>query len=172
MSLDDRMEYLAFIKSYLIDYRESLNLPGGSSFGVEIEYQGVPKEKVDSIIEGFGSFDSYEEGDFEVGGEVVSRPLFDDFANWYDLKDVLIELSKLEGIYTDGRAAAHVHMGAQMLQSEQAFKRFLLLYAVYENIIYRFAYMDRNKARVNIDTYAEPMRVELSRDYVSLYNCK
>ena len=172
MSLDDRMDYLSFIKEYLIDYRETLHLPSRSSFGVEIEYQGVPKEIVDEYIEGFGSFASHEEGDFEIGGEVVSRPLIDNFSNWYDLKEILIYMSKLDGIYTNGRAGAHVHMGAQMLKSEDAFKRFLLLYAVYENIIYRFAYMDRNKARDNISTYAEPMRVELSRDYESLENCK
>ena len=165
MSIYDRRDYLEQLKDYIIEYRTNLSLPSDVTFGVEIEYKGVDKSVLDDIIYNYPTYKSTEERNIQVGGELVSVPLRDDYMNWYDLKDILSVLDSLEGIEKDTGTGAHVHIGANILKNYDNFIKFLLLYSIYEGIIYRFAYMNRCNPRETMISCASPFSIDITNDY-------
>ena len=166
-SLDvfDKREYLKQLKDYIIEYRTNLSLPSNVLYGVEIEYKGVDKSNLDEIIYEYPSFSSVEERNIEVGGELVSIPLKDDYKNWYDMKEILDILNSFEGIEKDTGTGSHVHVSANTLGTYDNFLKFLLLYSIYEGVIYRFGYMNRCNPRETMISCAVPSSIELSQDY-------
>ena len=167
LNVFDRRDYLKQLKNYVMDYRTNLSLPSDVTFGVEIEYKGVDKSNLDDIIYNYPSFKSVEERNIEVGGELVSIPLKDDYKNWYDIKEILGILDSFEGIEKDTGTGAHVHISANTIGNYDNFLKFLLLYSIYEGIIYRFAYMNRCNPRETLISCAVPFSIELSQDYPS-----
>ena len=165
MSIYDRRDYLKQLKDYIIEYRTNLLLPNTVTFGVEIEYKGIDKSNLDDIIINYPSYKSVEERNIQVGGELVSIPLRDDYMNWYDLKDILSVLDSFEGIEKDTGTGAHVHVGANIIGNYQNFLKFVLLYSIYEGIIYRFAYMNRCNPRETMISCASPFSIDITNNY-------
>ena len=172
LSVFDKREYLKHLKDYIIEYRTNLQLPCNVTFGVEIEYKGIEKSNIDEIIGEYPSYKSVEERNIAVGGELVSIPLKDDFMNWYDLREILNVLDSFEGIEKDTGTGAHVHVGANILGNYKNFMKFILLYSIYEGIIYRFAYMNRCNPRETLISCAPPFSIELTNDYPELLQTK
>ena len=169
----DKALYMNELNDYVIEYRNSLGLNNSVTFGTEIEYEGVNKEIVDKIIdENFTSFKSMTEPNIHVGGEVVSIPLRDNINNWTDLKDILKLLELSDGIIKDNKTSSHVHVGANILRNYDNLIKFILLYGVYEGIIYRFGYMNRLNPRESMISCAPPFSIDLANNYPDIINNK
>ena len=175
MPINERDYYLSELDNYLIEYRNSLNLNNNVSFGTEIEFEGIPKEQMDKVVDDFCGWKCVEEKDFVVGGEIVSPPLKDYITCWYDLRDMLNRIKDQAGVDVMHHASSHLHVSANSFHTYRNFIKFLLLYTVYEGIIYRFAYMDRLNARESLIYSASPMANDLAihfEDIENAYNTK
>ena len=167
----DKALYMNELEDYMIEYRNTIGLNPSVTFGTEIEYEGVNKEIVDKIIEeNFVTFKSTLEQNIPIGGEVVSIPLRDSINNWIDLKDLLNYLNSCKDIIRDGKTSSHVHVGANILHNYDNLKKFVLLYGVYEGIIYRFGYMNRLNPRESMSSYAIPCASIIADKYTNIAN--
>ena len=164
LSKEDLKDYRNFLEEYKIAYRDTLG-DHGNTFGVEVEFEGADINEVEAILDERVSWKVIDEPDFEKGGEVVSPPLIDHIINWKDLKETCNVLNRCRNITTADRAGAHVHVGAQGLKDFDNLLKFILLYVNYEDILYRFGYMDRLNPRESIVSCAHPLSIELARDY-------
>lgn len=164
LSKEDLKEYRDFLENYKIPYRDTLG-DQGNTFGVEVEFEGVDINEVEAVLDEKVSWKVVEEADFEKGGEVVSPTLVDHIINWKDLKETCNILNHCRNITTSERAGAHVHVGAQGLKDFDNLLKLILLYVDYEDVLYRFGYMDRLNPRESIISCAHPLSIELARDY-------
>ena len=155
---EDLLTLLCEIESYILTYRNKLNLPPDLSFGIEIEYERIRKKVVDNYInKKHPTWDSKIDASLKFGGEVTSPILFDEKENWQELKQVCQFLQKHHANTLDN-AAGHIHIGTHLIGNDvKAWQTFLKLYTAYESIIFRFAYGDKINARKKIFNYAEPI---------------
>lgn len=161
MDSTDKAEFLSSLEDYVIEYRDTLQF-NGDTFGMEIEYEGIPYTEVIDDISYFTGWESVEEKGFQIGGELVSPVLIDNPLNWQDIKEVLYLIKNTQGTLANG--GAHVHVGAHCLEKYDNLIKFLLLYIDYENILYRFGYMDRLNPRKTLISAAAPLSIELADD--------
>ncbi len=149
---------LDYLNTYLIEYRDDINLPKYVTFGVEIEYEGI-EGKIKKYIE--NEYKSWRY-DFDAslklgGGEIVSPILTDNKKTWDDLKCICDYLNK-NGVDTLHNSGGHIHYGALILgQDYDLWINFIKLYAVYEHILYVFSYGDKTTGRKEINSYANPV---------------
>lgn len=156
-------ELLVTIDEYFIEYRYNLNLPDELTFGVEIEYEGLRKRKVDRFIQDFKNWKSTSDGSLTMGGEIISPILKDKVEYWKELKKICEFLTK-KNADTLNNAGGHIHIGASILGKDvEAWKTFLKLYTIYESVIFRFAYGDKISARKGMNKYAKPVSDTLYR---------
>lgn len=66
----------------------------------------------------------------------------------------------------DYHSSSHVHVGTQILGDKANWRNFLLLWATYENIIYRFTAGEYINSRAGVETYAHPVSI----NFMYLYN--
>lgn len=148
-------------KNEFIEYRSTLNLPLDITFGIEIEYENIKKDYVDSYIyelkqnKSIGDWKSKEEADISeynskgdlINGEISSPILIDNINSWKELKKVVEIIDKNNGIITD-KCGTHINIGAQIMGDKSIYWRnFLLLWILYENEIYKFCSGEFNTIR-------------------------
>ena len=157
----DKTYYLSELKKYLIEYRDYLGFDR-DTFGMEIEFEGLDYVEVIDDVSYFTGWEAGPEKGFDVGGEVRSPILVDNPMNWKDIKDILAIISNKKETHAEG--GAHVHVGAQAFKDYESFIKFLLLYTSYEDVLYRFGYMDRLNPRKTMMPAAAPLSVDLAND--------
>lgn len=157
------IDYLNYLSQMLLEYRDKLNFNRSTTFGMEIEFENAKYNDIKSKIE---SIDDWEiKGDISVmktigitkyGGEIVSPICDDSKETWDELKEICNILKKNDATCTN-RTGGHVHVGIQEFKNNyESYKNFLILYAVYEPIIYRFLAGESTKIRSNASRYARP----------------
>ena len=153
----DLQDLLVEVENYFLEYREKINLPSNVTFGVEIEYEGVSRVKTNKFIDkNLKDWISKDDGSLQSGGEVTSPIMKDQVKYWRELKKVCEYLSK-KGADTSHNAGGHIHIGANVLGYDvEAWRVFLKLYTVYENVIFRFVYGDKISGRRELLKYAPP----------------
>ena len=98
------------------------------------------------------------------GLEIASAILIDAKNTWYTLKEVCERISPYAKESLD--AGAHIHVGAHILGSNKmTWLNLMKLWAVYENIIFRFSYNEHLTARPLLFGYAPPIAKYLWQDY-------
>lgn len=154
----DLQDLLIETSNFFLEYRNSLNLPKDLTFGVEIEYEGLLKTKIDRFINNkLKEWTSKTDGSLHYGGEITSPIMNDDIKYWEELKIVCNYLTK-KAADTLHNAGGHIHVGANFLgQDLEAWKCFLKLYTAYEHILFRFVYGDKISARKTLYRYAPPV---------------
>lgn len=154
----DLQQLLVETENYLLEYREKLDLPNNVTFGVEIEYENVYKKSVDKFIKNnLTGWNSKDDGSLKFGGEITSPVMVDKLQYWQNLKIVCEYLSKKKA-NTLNNAGGHIHIGTCVLGRDiEAWKNFLKLYTIYENVIFRFIYGDKISGRKQIFKYAPPI---------------
>ena len=161
---EDLKAYLLFLRNYYIDYRDKLRVDNKTLFGLEIEYECSPEERieVDNYIKNYAFYESKDEKDFDygMGGEIVTPILNNSSNNWKNIKNICKKLKELN-VNTENRSGAHVHIGAHILSDLNKFKQFLLLYSAYESIIYRFSNGEYITGRFNQYSCAYPISLTL-----------
>ena len=153
----DLQDLLVEVENYFLEYREKINLPSNVTFGVEIEYEGVSRVKTNKFIDkNLKGWISKDDDSLQSGGEVTSPIMKDQVKYWQELKKVCEYLSK-KGADTSHNAGGHIHIGANVLGYDvEAWRVFLKLYTVYENVIFRFVYGEYFSGRRELLKYAPP----------------
>jgi len=147
MSNNDRNEFIYYLNKYYLEYRKILNISSDITFGLEIEleyfkgnvYDYWPFQlEVDKIV---GNKDWDVKNDLTLihGREIATEVFVDKEKTWSDIENVcLFSETKLE---VGENSAGHVNIGSQILGKNALYwYRFLKLWGIYENIIYRFGY--------------------------------
>lgn len=152
----DLQELLLEVSNYYLEYRSKLDLPRRVTFGAEIEYEDVSKSIVDTFVKENLSRNwiSKWDGSIIYGGEVTSPVMTDSKKCWNELQAICKFLDS-HGANTSSKAGGHIHVGANVLNNNvESWKIFLKVYAIYEHVINRFSYGDKQNGRPNIKKYA------------------
>lgn len=174
-------EYKKYLKDALIKYRVSLKLPKEVTFGVEIEYENIPKETVSYLMNeekefeknliGWHNKTELDIGEYnnlgeEMNGEITSPILKDNIATWKNLKIALDLLIRNEAIITE-KCGAHINIGAHILGTKkQYWRNFFLLWMLYEKEIYKFSKGDYLKLRPDKDKILERITSEIIKENI------
>ena len=155
---NDLLELLATVENLLIEYRNSLGLSEKITFGMEIEYEEVPKGLVDRFVEdNLPDWFSGKDGTVKSGGEINSPILRDQKKCWEEVKKMCEYLKKKKAVM-NRRAGGHIHTGVQTLGSSvDAWRVFIKLYMLYEDVLMRFCFGDKLNGRETFLQYAPPV---------------
>ena len=144
-------------------YREKLNIPRKVNFGLELELDKVnPNEVYKLVRKEFGNtWLVKEEKGLPKGenAELVSPVLNNIKETWMMLKKMGELLEKINPDYN--RCSFQVNFDGSMLPSIKDRVRFLKLYAMYEDIIYRFSKGEDSSYRDSLEMYASPIILTL-----------
>lgn len=144
-------------------YREKLNIPRKVNFGLELELDKVnPNEVYKLVRKEFGNtWLVKEEKGLPKGenAELVSPVLNNTKETWMMLKKMGELLERISPDYN--RCSFQVNFDGSMLPSIKDRVRFLKLYAMYEDIIYRFSKGEDSSYRDSLEMYASPIILTL-----------
>lgn len=167
LSNDDLQELYRYLENYRIRYRKKLNIPIENSFGVEIEFDKIPLIFVSDITYDYeeyqywsahadNSVSDYQNG-ILIGGEISSDILHDTEEDWHLLSNMFYYLKNLGAKATD-KTSFHIHVGAQIFKEDLKYlKRFIKVWCVFEDIIFRFGYGKNEEYRPQIMEFAPPI---------------
>lgn len=163
----DLQDLLILIDDYYMQLRDSLGFDDSITFGMELEFEYAKKNEIKSEIN--KSFPQEEwqivtDGTLFNGLEINSPILIDKPSDWKDLEKICSIVNKYASI---GRnSGGHIHIGTQVLgDKELSWLRFIKLWLIYENVIFRFAYGEFLTARPSTMEYAKPMMKDFKRFY-------
>lgn len=156
-----------------LEYRDSLNLERKVRFGIELEYEGVDKNSVETFLNKHKlNWKSELDETLISGGEAVSSQLFDQRKTWENLR-MLCEYLKCKNADTKHNAGLHIHVGAHILgENMDAWRRFAKLYTIYERVLIRFGFGDKVNARRTLFNYARPIGLRLLENISDLDESK
>lgn len=172
MNKSDLQELLLQLNTFYLEYRYFLGLESDLSFGAEIEYEDADISKVHSFVKnsmGGVAFDyngslfnkdlwfSKKDGSLHHGGEVVSPIMYDNKKYWLELKQICEFLKEIKAT-THKECAGHIHFGANIFGNDyDSWRRFLKIYTIYENVLFRFGYGQHSSARRRIHYFSAPL---------------
>lgn len=140
-------------------YREKLNIPHNVNFGLELEIDKIDPDKVYKLVRReFGNSWIVKDDKSLTKGEnaeIVSPVLRDTKETWIILKKLGELLDGLNGDYNN--CSFQVNFDGSLLPNDKDKVRFLKLYAMYEDIIYRFSKGTDEKYRYSLEIYAAPI---------------
>lgn len=157
----DKIKKLKQLRTEVINFGDTLNLPDDITFGIEVEIENVLLKKINNIVEELKEMDPSFEGytcQLElsnmsffnrkiINGEISTSILRDCKKDWQNFNIVLNKLKEENAIITN-KCASHINIGAHILGNNQIFwKNFLLLWKLYEEEIYQFSTGEYNKIR-------------------------
>lgn len=146
-----------------------INFKNNQKFGIEIEFYGVLREKVQFELQKQGFIDkgwivkpefiiSGEENN-DYKGEINSPILSNDID---DLKQVLKILKNFEA-KSDYNCASHIHFDASRLNYDNVYylQNLMLLFLAYEEIIFKYSAGEMQNIREYAFTHAKPLMLQL-----------
>ena len=147
-------------------YRERLNIPQNIRFGLELELDKIdPNEVYKLVRKEFGNTWIIKEDKGLTKGEnreLVSPVLTNTKDTWIMLKRMADLLKKINPDYS--HCSFQINFDGTMLPSLKTRLRFLKLYAMYEDIIYRFSKGGDKHYRDSLEMYASPIALSLKQD--------
>ena len=140
-------------------YREVLGIPKKVNFGLELELDKIDPDMVYKLVrKEFGSSWIVKEDKSLTKGEnaeIVSPVLHNTKDTWVLLKKMGELLERLNPNYD--KCSFQVNFDGSILPRVEDKVRFLKLYAMYEDIIYRFSKGEDSEYRSSLDMYAHPI---------------
>lgn len=174
-------DYKRILKDKFINFRTSLNLPEDVTFGIEIEYENIVKDTVTYLLEEEKNFNpnlinwkskseidiaEYNKLGEEMNGGISSKILIDKPSTWEALRSVLYVLDKNGAIITN-KCGGHVNIGAHILEKNKTYWRnFLLLWILYEGVIYKFSSGEFSDIRYTLCCFFENVSSTLSLENI------
>ena len=170
---DDIEEFIYYLNKYYLEFRHTLGLSNDVTFGLEVESENLTYtvSRLNKMFEYNLLKDWKVEFDTSLtkGCEAKSPILTDCFNDWSNLIKVCYILSEYTSIGIN--SSAHVHVGAQVLGEERNnWLNFIILWAAYEKIIFRFAYGEFLTSRPRIMAFAKMVVYQFLDGYNSLKN--
>lgn len=151
------------LKNSPLVYRNILSIPRGVRFGLELELDRVDFNEVYRIVRRqFGTrFQVKEDASLTKtkNAEIATNVLNNTKETWLILKK-LGELLKKFGANYDN-CSFQVNFDGRLLPNTEDRVRFLKLYAMYEDIIYRFSMGEDSDYRDSLENYAAPIILTL-----------
>lgn len=151
------------LKNNPLEYREKLTIPSSVNFGLELELDKINPNKVYRLIRNnFGTEWSVKTDDSltkDKNAEIVSPVLQNQKETWILLRKMGELLEKLNPSYE--KCSFQINFDGTFLPSIEDRTRFLKLYAMYEDIIYRFSKGEDDNYRESLETYAAPIALAL-----------
>lgn len=140
-------------------YREVLGIPKKVNFGLELELDKIDPDEVYKLVrKEFGSSWIVKEDKSLTKGEnaeIVSPVLHNTKDTWILLKKMGELLERLNPNYD--KCSFQVNFDGSILPRVEDKVRFLKLYAMYEDIVYRLSQGDRGSYRDSMEEYAAPI---------------
>ena len=159
-------DLFVLIDDFYMELRESLGLSNDTTFGVEIEFEESNNVEIAKWLEvnHLTSWYLHDDISLKRGGEVTSNILYDTKETYEELNTVCSIIKKQAKSLNN--AGGHIHIGSQIINRDSKnLLNLLKLWAVYENIIFRFSYGEYLTGRRNIDHYAKAMHDEFINIY-------
>ena len=159
-------DLFVLIDDVYMELRESLGLSNDITFGVEIEFEESNNVEITKWLEvnHLTSWYLHDDVSLKRGGEVTSSILYDKKETYEELNTVCSIIKKQSKSLNN--AGGHIHIGSQIINKDSKnLLNLLKLWAVYENIIFRFSYGEYLTGRRNIDHYAKVMHEEFIKVY-------
>ena len=157
MVLDDQLKNLS------MQYRSKLTIPKNVNFGLELELDKVDFMEVRRLVS------RYIGGDWNVrvdnsltklNNAEINSPVLRNNKNTWELLYKMSELLKQINPSYD-ICSFQINFDGKLLPTGADKVRFLKLYAMYEDIIYRFSMGEDMSYRESLETYASPIILTL-----------
>lgn len=166
----DLQEFLYYLNNYYLKLRNKLNFEYSITFGVEIEAEdckfNIIKNKINILFPN-NSWTVKCDETLKNGIEIASPLLHNEEGYFKDLNAVCLILNEYAQIFE--HCGGHIHIGAHIFEGKKQYILNLIkLWAVYENIIYRFGYGEFLSNRPEIEVFAKPIRNKLLKSYDKL----
>ena len=146
-----------------MEFRSKLTLPHRVNFGLELELDKVDSSEVRNLVSRNigGDFSVKNDKSLTTGmnAEINTPVLRNSKATWELLKKMGELLKKINASYD--RCSFQVNFDGSLLPSVEDRVRFLKLYAMYEDIVYRFSKGEDPNYRDSIEEYASPIILTL-----------
>ena len=156
----DRIFMLKLLEKYYLSLRSRIGIDNDISFGLEIEFEEANKDMISEELDmkfASGSWSMVRDDSLSNGAEINSPVLEDNSKTWIDLSCVIVN----RYAYVMDNTSGHIHIGTQILGNNAKYWRnFALLWATYENVIFRFLYGEFVSPRSRIDEYAKPVSLD------------
>lgn len=168
----DQKQFLEELKDYLIPYRHTIDVDAKYTFGIEIEFvkafhidiKKCMTKEMENNWDFFHEVSLNEQQDITHninGGEMTSKRFCDNLECWKQIKK-MCEFLKENDADINEKCGGHVHIGSQALNKNKNFKRFLKLWIIFEDVIYRFGYGESITYRSKIKEMALPFSTKLN----------
>ena len=158
----DRIFMLKLLEKYYLSLRSRIGIDNDISFGLEIEFEEANKDMISEELDmkfASGSWSMVRDDSLSNGAEINSPVLEDNSKTWIDLSCVCDIVNRYA--YVMDNTSGHIHIGTQILGNNAKYWRnFALLWATYENVIFRFLYGEFVSPRSRIDEYAKPVSLD------------
>ena len=165
MNGKDLRDFIVLLDYYYLKLRNQLGIDPSITFGLELEFKRISKQRIENKVKKKLPNDKWFYSDDITGVHEISTPIFTDIKqNW----EAIYKCCNLLSRYTcvDGTCGGHIHIGNQILLENNKFiLNFAKLWAVYENIIFRFAYGEFLNERHTIMEYAYPVAQKFWKFY-------
>lgn len=146
-----------------MEFRNKLTLPHKANFGLELELDKVDllevKELVGRNIGGDFSVKNDKSLTTGMNAEINTPVLRNSKATWELLKRMGELLKKINASYD--RCSFQVNFDGSLLPSVEDRVKFLKIYAMYEDIVYRFSKGEDSTYRDSLEEYASPIILTL-----------
>lgn len=146
-----------------LEYRSKLTIPEKTNLGLELELNQVNYNEVLKLVrKEIGSNWTVKEDKSLTKGKnaEISSPILQNKKSTWQLLHKMGELlTKLNPNYNI--CSFQVNFDGKLLPSVEEKIRFLKLYAMYEDIVYKFSKGEDTEYRESIDTYASPIVLAL-----------
>lgn len=173
LSSSSLLELVYYVVNFFPVLRSSLDLNNSITFGCEIEFEGINDRKLlsEDVCKNFPHWKFKDDLSLKKGAEICSPCMNDDSKNWIDLSNVCEVIKK--GASIGDNCGGHIHVGAHIFEGIPDYLiKFIKLWSVYENVIFRFSYGEYLSGRMNINSYASTCANKLWGDYVLLSSSK
>lgn len=146
-----------------LEYRSILTIPKHINFGIELEMEDVDMinvyNQVRSTLGNNWNINKDDSLKLQRSAEIVSPVLQNTKDTWILIRKLGELLEKINPTYN--KCSFQVNFDGSLLPKEEDRIRFLKLYAMYEDIIYRFSKGEDEEYRDSLETYAGPIILTL-----------
>lgn len=164
----DLQELLVQVQNQKLEYRDSLELPGDIEFQIAIQHNVENEREVEL---------NYKWDSKRIWSASTKYALLSPIAKntkefWEELQQTC-DILKKKYTYAHPNSAGHIKIGAATLYKDmEAWRVFVKLNAIYENVLYRFGYGEKINAREDILKDAKPIAKMLYRILPQINNAE
>lgn len=146
-----------------LEYRSILTIPRNIKFGLEIEVENIDYNQISSLVKkniGTNWIVKKDESlEINSSAEIATPVLYNDRKTWITLKKMGELLQKIKASYN--KCSFQINFDGSLLPTTSAKLRFLKLFAMYEDIIFKFSMGEDINYRDSLYMYSSPIILAL-----------